>query len=93
MNLGPPTAPLGFNPACPVCACFNPKGMQGSAMLSGQDPISDFLVVELRPYVKANCPYFFENDSRQVCSVSQLDGPEAGAPLDLFPGESAPFVA
>ena len=67
--------------------------MQGSAMLSGQDPISDFLVVELRPYVKANCPYFFENDSRQVCSVSQLDGPEAGAPLDLFPGESAPFVA
>ena len=31
-----------------------------------QDPISDFLVVELRPYVKANCPYFFENDSRQA---------------------------
>eukprot|EP00435_Cladocopium_sp_Y103_P011666 s1008_g3.t1 len=57
-----------------------------------KDPISDFLLVELRPYVKANCPYFFENDSRQVCSVSQLDGPEAGAPLDLFPGESAPFV-
>lgn len=88
MNLGPPTAPLGFL-ACPV-SMFQSKGDAG---LSGQDPISDFLVVELRPYVKANCPYFFENDSRQVCSVSQLDGPEAGAPLDLFPGESAPFVA
>ncbi|CAK9064512.1 unnamed protein product, partial [Durusdinium trenchii] len=57
-----------------------------------KDPISDFLVVELRPYVKANCPYFFENVSQQVCSVSQLEGPDAGAPLDLFPGESAPFV-
>ncbi len=52
-----------------------------------QDPISDFLVVDLRPYVKANCPYFFENDSTEVCSVSQLEGPEAGAPLDLFPGD------
>ena len=57
-----------------------------------KDPVSDFLVVELRPYVQSKCPYFIENASRLCCSVSQLDGPEAGATLDLFPQESAPFV-
>ena len=57
-----------------------------------KDAVSDFLVVELRPYVQSKCPYFIENASRLCCSVSQLDGPEAGATLDLFPQESAPFV-
>ena len=57
-----------------------------------KDAVSDFLVVELRPYVQSKCPYFIENTSRLCCSVSQLDGPEAGATLDLFPQESAPFV-
>ncbi|CAE7748294.1 unnamed protein product [Symbiodinium sp. CCMP2592] len=57
-----------------------------------KDPVSDFLVVELRPYVQSKCPYFIENASRFCCSISQLDGPEAGATLDLFPQESAPFV-
>ncbi|CAJ1407114.1 unnamed protein product [Effrenium voratum] len=55
-----------------------------------KDPVSDFLVVELRPYVKTSCPYFFENVSHMVCSVRQLEGPETA--LELFPGESAPFV-
>ena len=29
-----------------------------------KDPVSDFLVVELRPYVQSKCPYFIENASR-----------------------------
>ena len=64
-------------PDCPWCAGRHSFDWNGVA-LNGEDPISDFLVVELRPYVKANCPWpGEEGDGREF---ARLDGPLMWSP-------------
>lgn len=57
-----------------------------------KDPVSDFIIVELKPYQQSCCPYLLENLSSHECIVTQLgNGPE-NAEVPLLPGDRSPFL-
>ncbi|CAE8587621.1 unnamed protein product [Polarella glacialis] len=57
-----------------------------------RDPVSNFLVVELKPYVQSKSPYLFENLSSYDCNVMQVGEDADTVGSNLMPGERAPFL-
>jgi len=56
------------------------------------DTVSEFLLVELKPYVESGCPYLLENTSSLECQVMQTGFEEENVRIALLPGERSPFV-